>query len=106
MESLLAAGRVAAARAVSPQMLDGVLILLAVEYAILFPLLRHRGASILIAPIGWFLAAGAALIFAVRMALSDAPAAMVGAALAVGFVCHAQVLLWTLRRGPGLKGPK
>lgn len=71
----------------SPQLADGVLALIAIEAVGLFVWIRTSGRKASTSL--WLtLVSGAALVFALRSALADAPPFLIGAALAVALVAH------------------
>lgn len=87
---------------ISPAMLDLIVAGVVLEAGALAALALKLGKSWLIAPLTAFLAAGAALMFAVRLVLSGAAEPFVGAALISGFGAHVACIALLFRRAPRL----
>ncbi|MBI1391976.1 MAG: hypothetical protein GC152_04465 [Alphaproteobacteria bacterium] len=83
---------------VTPAMLDAVLGLVMLEAAALAFLLLRRNRNALLPPVLMFLAAGACLIYAVRIALGGQHSAHLAGALLGAFAFHAGFLVLLLRR--------
>jgi hypothetical protein len=82
VDALFASGMVA----------DLALLLLAAEAVALWALRRFAGRGPGLAPFAWFLVSGAALLLALRAALTGAGSGWVGAALAAAGVAQAMEL--------------
>jgi len=78
MEALFSSGRVA----------DLVLAVMAIEFALLAVARRRRDPPGPLAPLAWTFASGAALVVALRFALTDAGWPWIAAALSAALVAH------------------
>lgn len=82
---------------VEPWMIDLILAGIAVEFVAGAYLFRRSGRPHLIAPFGWFLVSGGALMMAVRMALTGVAGPALAAAMLVSLVTHILSLLGIYR---------
>ncbi len=94
---------------VTPRLVDGILALVALEFAGLGALLVHWRAPRLVGPLLLHLAAGAFLLVALRMSLAGSEASWIALALLASGVAHVlslqqayRAMLWTrtLRGNP------
>ncbi len=84
----------------TPRMLDGILVGVAVEFVALGAVLVRASATRWIAPLFLFLTSGALLLAALRGALAGAEELWLSAALLASGLAHAGAL-WTVYRALG-----
>lgn len=79
-------------------MIDVILAGVAIEFLALAYLLRRAGRGLLIAPLFFFLASGAALMVALRFSLDDAQARLIAVPMLAALFLHATFLVVSYRR--------
>ncbi len=85
---------------ITPALLDLVVAGVVLEAVALGLLAARSGKLWLALPLALFLAAGGALLFAVRLAVAGAGDAVLGAALTAGFAAHAACLFLLFKHAP------
>lgn len=83
---------------IAPWMIDAIVVFIVLEFIILRWALMRSGAGHLVAPLLYFLLAGALLVLGVRFAISHGPGALMAAPMTASFFAHAALLRHVAKR--------
>ncbi|MEM8772435.1 MAG: hypothetical protein AAGD92_12355 [Pseudomonadota bacterium] len=78
---------------IAPWMIDAILLLIVAEFFYLRSWLVKMNAKRFVTPLFLFLLSGGLLMFAIRLALSNANMVLISLDLLLAFICHIATLL-------------
>ena len=83
---------------ITPRLLDGIFLLIMIEFALIYVWLKRRNALWLVRPLFLFLGSGALLMIAVRTVLAEGDDLFLGFVLTCSLITHLRLLRWAYEK--------